>query len=165
MEATQRYSIWRLIPAFLLATYLPARAETNVIAVTAAQFTPGPNMSAIDGTNHLQFVINSAGTVPFSQLAVKQGTEQATLGPAPEQPYFTVRFAMPIPPAYTKEDVAALTGMDPMVFRHNHSPGFEILPNGEIRPVGGSASADLGGRKPVTMREDLGGEYGVGAWS
>jgi hypothetical protein len=41
---------------------------------------------------------------------------------------------------------------------------IEILPNGEIRPVGGSASTDLGGRKPVTMREDLGGEYGVGAW-
>jgi hypothetical protein len=41
---------------------------------------------------------------------------------------------------------------------------IEILPNGEIRAIGGSASADLGGRKPVTMREDLGGEYGAGGW-
>jgi hypothetical protein len=36
---------------------------------------------------------------------------------------------------------------------------IEILPNGEVRAKGQSASQDLGGRKPLTMREDLGGEY------
>jgi len=36
---------------------------------------------------------------------------------------------------------------------------IEILPNGEIRAKGGSTGQDLGGRKPVTMREQLGGEY------
>ena len=36
---------------------------------------------------------------------------------------------------------------------------IEILPNGEIRAVN-KGSAELGGRKPLTMREDLGGEYG-----
>jgi hypothetical protein len=36
---------------------------------------------------------------------------------------------------------------------------IEILPNGEIRAKGDSGSLDLGGRKPLTMREDLGGEY------
>ena len=36
---------------------------------------------------------------------------------------------------------------------------IEILPNGEIRALGTGAAA-LGGRKPLTMREDLGGEYG-----
>ncbi|NQU03519.1 MAG: hypothetical protein HQ589_05165 [Syntrophaceae bacterium] len=36
---------------------------------------------------------------------------------------------------------------------------IEILPNGEIRTQGGSGSSELGGRKPLTMREDLGGEY------
>ena len=36
---------------------------------------------------------------------------------------------------------------------------IEILPNGEIRALG-KGSADLGGGKPLTMREDLGGEYG-----
>lgn len=35
----------------------------------------------------------------------------------------------------------------------------QILPNGEIRPVGQASSSDLGGKKPITMREDLGGEY------
>lgn len=53
--------------------------------------------------------------------------------------------------------------LEEILEREEDTP-IEILPNGEIRAVGGSASADLGGRKPVTMREDLGGEYGVGAW-
>ena len=35
----------------------------------------------------------------------------------------------------------------------------EILPNGEVRAVGGSDSAERGYKKPITMREDLGGEY------
>ncbi len=36
---------------------------------------------------------------------------------------------------------------------------IEILPNGEIRAKNETTSADRGGRKPLTMREDLGGEY------
>ncbi len=37
---------------------------------------------------------------------------------------------------------------------------IEILPNGEIRAVGATDPAALGGKKPLTMRENLGGEYG-----
>jgi len=36
---------------------------------------------------------------------------------------------------------------------------IEILPNGEIREKGQTNPAELGGRKPLTMKEDLGGEY------
>jgi len=37
---------------------------------------------------------------------------------------------------------------------------IEILPNGEVRAKGQTSAQDLGGRsKPLTMREDLGGEY------
>jgi hypothetical protein len=36
---------------------------------------------------------------------------------------------------------------------------IEILPNGEVRAKGGTAPQELGGRKPLTMREDLGGQY------
>ena len=36
---------------------------------------------------------------------------------------------------------------------------IEILPNGEIRATGGSDAAERGFKKPLTMREDLGGEY------
>ncbi len=35
---------------------------------------------------------------------------------------------------------------------------IQILPNGEIRALG-QTTADLTGKKPITMKEDLGGEY------
>ena len=38
---------------------------------------------------------------------------------------------------------------------------IEILPNGEVRAKNGSTTSELGGKKPLTMREDLGGEYAV----
>jgi hypothetical protein len=37
---------------------------------------------------------------------------------------------------------------------------IDILPNGEVVAKGSTSSQELGGRKPLTMREDLGGEYG-----
>ena len=36
---------------------------------------------------------------------------------------------------------------------------IEILPNGEIRAKNQTNEFEIGGRKPLTMREDLGGEY------
>ncbi|OGD69624.1 hypothetical protein A3E89_01965 [Candidatus Campbellbacteria bacterium RIFCSPHIGHO2_12_FULL_35_10] len=36
---------------------------------------------------------------------------------------------------------------------------IEILPNGEIRARNQTDSSEIGGKKPLTMREDLGGEY------
>ena len=36
---------------------------------------------------------------------------------------------------------------------------IQILPNGEIREVGRETSADVGNKKPLTLRENLGGEY------
>lgn len=36
---------------------------------------------------------------------------------------------------------------------------IEILPNGEVRAKGQTSAQELGDRKPLTMREDLGGEY------
>jgi len=38
---------------------------------------------------------------------------------------------------------------------------IQILPNGEIRPVGTTSASELGTKKPLTLKEDLGGEYGV----
>lgn len=36
---------------------------------------------------------------------------------------------------------------------------LEILPNGEIRARGQVSASELSGKKPLTMKEDLGGEY------
>ena len=115
-------------------TAVPVKNKT--IPITAANFSASPNMTSRgDSAINLQFLIEASTQVPYNQSAVKQNTEAASLGPNPQVPYFTVRFAMPIPPAYTKTDVAVLTGMDSMVFRHNHSPGFEVLPNGDALAV------------------------------
>ncbi len=36
---------------------------------------------------------------------------------------------------------------------------IQILPNGEIREIGQATPADMGNKKPLTMKENLGGEY------
>lgn len=36
---------------------------------------------------------------------------------------------------------------------------IQILPNGEIREVGQATSSEMGNKKPLTMKENLGGEY------
>jgi hypothetical protein len=36
---------------------------------------------------------------------------------------------------------------------------IQILPNGEIRQVGQTSASELGAKKPLTMKENLGGEY------
>jgi len=36
---------------------------------------------------------------------------------------------------------------------------IDILPNGEVRAKNQTSEYELGGRKPLTMRENLGGEY------
>jgi len=36
---------------------------------------------------------------------------------------------------------------------------IQILPNGEIREIGQASAAEMGTKKPLTMKENLGGEY------
>ncbi len=36
---------------------------------------------------------------------------------------------------------------------------IQILPNGEIRQIGQTTPSELGNKKPLTMKENLGGEY------
>jgi len=108
------------------------------VPVKAAGFTIGTPAVAGEGTNRIEIFAapeNSALVSPFNQSALKEGTAPALLGPDPKVPYFTVRFAMPIPPENATNLDAALTGLDPAVFTHNHSPGFEILPNGDALAV------------------------------
>lgn len=40
---------------------------------------------------------------------------------------------------------------------------IEILPNGEVRARGQATLAETGTLKPLTMRENLGGEYALGS--
>ncbi len=130
------------------AVFCPDCLADEMIQAKAAGFVTG--VATINaGTSIIKVQLDQADpALPFNQSAVKQSSEPAKLGPDPKSPFFTVRFALPIPPENMAGKVAALTGMDPAVFTHNHSPGFEILPNGDAlaiwfsTPPGESESAN-----------------------
>jgi len=129
-----------ILPALAAGIGLSAPAQTDgvmeLLQVRAAGFTLATNRAVSDGTTNIVLSLASdQAPLPFCQSAVKQSTAPALLGPDPKIPYFTVRFAMPIPPENATSNVAALAGLDPMVFTHNHSPGFEILPNGDALAI------------------------------
>jgi hypothetical protein len=136
---------WHLTKAFWLRTLVVMTAcaalgaqaadTKRVVRVRAAGFVLGKEVSASDATNRFEFALDDSGAVPFVQSAVKQSGEVARLGPDLKKPYFTVRFAMPIPPSNATNNAGELAGVDPLVFTHNHSPGFEILPNGDALAI------------------------------
>jgi hypothetical protein len=70
--------------------------------------------------------------LPFNQAAVKQNTSPALQGPEASKPYFRVRFAMPVPPDNDMHLNGPLVGIDSAVADHHHSPGFEVMPNGDV---------------------------------
>ncbi len=69
---------------------------------------------------------------PYAMQGVKQTTADATLGPVATKPYFRRRPHLPMPLEgpmnFVKEHRA---GLHPSFRHHNHSPGFEVLPNGD----------------------------------
>lgn len=136
-----------------------ARGQTNLeigtIHVNAAGFTMGATNLICDG---------AANPFPFGQSAVKQSSASALQGPNPKIPYFTVRFAMPIPPENLTNNFAALTGIDPMVFTHNHSPGFEILPNGDALAIYFSTPPGKAEADPSTSFVQARLRYGAEEW-
>ena len=44
------------------------------------------------------------------------------------------------------------------ILRNEEEVPIEILPNGEVRAKGKTSPQEIGARKPLTMREDLGGK-------
>ncbi len=115
-----------LRPTTGMAAEVTPDMAIGTIHVEAAGFTMGGANLVCDGAEN---------PYPFNQAAVKQDSAPALAGPDAKVPYFTVRFAMPIPPENETNNFARLTGIDPKVFTHNHSPGFAILPNGDALAV------------------------------
>ncbi len=154
--------------ASLLALFLttPTRAETQTLRVRAAGFALGTNHTVNTSTNQLALTIEASGLseLPFNQSVVKQGTAPALLGPDSKTPYFTVRFALPVPPENATNLDAALTGLDANVFTHNHSPGFEILPNGDALAVYFSTPPGKAEADPSTSFIQARLRYGAEDW-
>jgi len=83
----------------------------------------------------LTFEIEDRNFIPFNQSCIRQETSLAKIGPDPNRPYFSVREALPIPACYTPTEQGRIVGLDEGVFVHAHSPGFEILPNGDALAI------------------------------
>ena len=86
---------------------------------------------------------NPVYPVPFNQSGIKQTLDVAELGPK-SAPYFAVRFALPIPPDNDTNLTGRLAGVDPSVWAHNHSPGLQVLPNGDVLAIYFSALTPRG---------------------
>ncbi|HEV2691354.1 MAG TPA: hypothetical protein VG347_00500 [Verrucomicrobiae bacterium] len=155
--------------ASVLAFAATVLGQTNaghntLVPVQAAGFRLGGHDSVTDGTNRLKIELDNVAVWPFTQSAIKQDSEPALYGPNPNKPYFTVRFALPVPPENATNNVAALAGLDPQVFTHNHSPGFEILPNGDALAIYFSTPPGLAEADPATSFIQARLRYGSEDW-
>jgi hypothetical protein len=159
-------SLLSLCTAMLASTNANAASGTESIHVQASGFSLGKENAVSTATNQLVLIIDprAPAVLPFTQSAVKQSPEPARLGPDPKIPYFTVRFAMPVPPANATSNVAALAGVDPTVFTHNHSPGFEILPNGDALAIYFSTPPGKAEADPSTSFVQARLRYGSEDW-
>jgi hypothetical protein len=72
----------------------------------------------------------------------------AGLGPPAGTPLFDVRMVMPIPPDSETDGMATLAGLSAATMFHNHSPGLEVMANGDVLAVWFS-SAGGSGEKPA----------------
>jgi hypothetical protein len=69
---------------------------------------------------------------PFAQQCVRQTTEQAKQGPDLKKPFFRKRYLLPTPPENVSRETIDAAGLHPAFRRHNHSPGIEVCPNGDV---------------------------------
>ncbi len=76
--------------------------------------------------------------VPHFRLGVKHTTAEAArqCRPDAERPYFRKRYVLPTPPETgnneSLREAIDAAGLHPAFRGHNHSPGLEVLPNGDV---------------------------------
>ena len=67
---------------------------------------------------------------PFVRQCVQAPVAEITQAPA--KPYFRKRHLLPIPPDNAPDEAIAVAGFPPSFRKHNHSPAFEVCPNGDL---------------------------------
>ena len=110
--------------------------SNKTLIIKSSCFTPGKFIAAkINSQETIKFIIQEREHIPFNQSSIHQESKISEYAPNPNKPFFIVRQALPIPPSYTKTEQGNLVGLDEGVFSHNHSPGFEILSNGDALAI------------------------------
>ncbi|MHC4706445.1 MAG: SUMF1/EgtB/PvdO family nonheme iron enzyme, partial [Planctomycetota bacterium] len=69
---------------------------------------------------------------PFVRQCVKEPNLYVLQGPNMAAPYFNQRPLLPIPPDNASREVIDAAGLHPSFRGHNHSPGLEVCPNGDV---------------------------------
>lgn len=140
--------------------------DVQIVQMRAAGMVLADEKPVGGETNGFRLELDSTkpARLPFCQSAIKQGTAPALLGPDPAVPYFMVRFAMPIPPENLTNNFATLTGIDPEVYTHNHSPGFAVLPNGDALAIYFSTPPGKSESDPETSFVQARLRYGAEEW-
>ncbi len=67
--------------------------------------------------------------IPLS-LHVRQNRPPAQV--TGDKPYFRKRYLFPIPPDTASSEAISAFGLNPVLRHHNHSPGFDVAPNGDL---------------------------------
>jgi len=69
---------------------------------------------------------------PFARQGVRQNIQLATNGPDMIQPCFRKRYLLPTPLENCSRQEIDAAGLHPSFRGHNHSPGLEVCPNGDV---------------------------------
>lgn len=110
--------------------------EYKALTILSSNFFPGKYTTAKSSLGgKIEFIIKDRGFIPFNQSCIKKNIKQAKQSPNKDKPFFLVREALPIPACYTPTEQGKIVGLDEGVFHHAHSPGFEILPNGDALAI------------------------------
>jgi hypothetical protein len=68
----------------------------------------------------------------FVRQGIKENSTVVSQGPDPNEPYFNQRPMLPIPPDNASRAAIDAAGLHPSFRGHNHSPGMEVCPNGDV---------------------------------
>lgn len=164
-----------IVVALAVLSVCASVAQVKTMRVEASGFTSGVNMTVpADSGGVIEFKLKDREVVPFTQQAVHQTvaaipvfnkhTDNTAEKQAGITPYFRVRYALPVPPCYTNRETAPLVGIDYGVYIHNHSPGFEILPNGDALAVYFSAPKGLTENDTATTFVQCRRRFGSEEW-
>lgn len=94
--------------------------------------------------------MNKRGKKWWEQWKPKPGVQASAGGLSGEM----AKVSDPVPPKPTIEELSAILD------REEEPDGIiQILPNGEVRAASGGKVIRVKGKKPLTFRENIGGEY------
>jgi hypothetical protein len=157
---TTRHS---LPPNATHAAFGPVVPPTTFRLVRAKRPAEG---AATNSHSHSTGSLSQVGIIPNGVVSVVKAGTSATenamtpaadvdiskLGPPENVPLFDVRMVLPVPPDSETEGTASLAGLDPATMYHSHSPGLEVMKNGDVLAIWFSSAAGHG---------ELGNEYSI----